>query len=128
MLIRYKKSYKKIAMGLLSFMPNEKNLQRLQSTMKLYETAKDHQLFLWKENEGIVGLIGVLFVNEHLMQVQHITVNPSHRGQELGKKMIMNLKELNPDSLFIPHDNTRAFCVKYNINNSFITRCSDTSA
>ncbi|WHY69727.1 GNAT family N-acetyltransferase [Neobacillus sp. SuZ13] len=128
MLIRYKKSYKKVAMGLLSFMPNEKNLQRLQSTMNLYETAQDHQLFLWREDEGLVGLVGVLFVNEHLMQIQHITLNPSHRGQELGKKMIMNLKELNPDILFIPHDNTKEFCGKYDINNSFNTRCSDTSA
>ena len=109
-------------------MPNEKNLQTLQLTMRLYETEQNRQLFLWREDEGIVGLIGVLFVNEHLMQIQHITVNPSHRGQELGKKMIMNLKELNPDILFISHDNTRAFCVKYDINNSFDTRCSDTSA
>ena len=30
MLTRYKKMFKKIAMGLLSFMPNEKDLQKLQ--------------------------------------------------------------------------------------------------
>ena len=30
MLIRYRKNYEKIAMGLLSFMPTEKDLKRLQ--------------------------------------------------------------------------------------------------
>ncbi|HWO97501.1 MAG TPA: N-acetyltransferase, partial [Bacillus sp. (in: firmicutes)] len=33
MLIRYKKNYEKIAMGLLSFMPTEKDLKALQKTM-----------------------------------------------------------------------------------------------
>jgi riboflavin biosynthesis RibT protein len=80
MLIRYKKTFKKIAMGLLSLMPNEKNLQRLQMTMKLYETERDRQLFLWREDEGIIGLICVLFVDKHLIQIRHISVNPSHRG------------------------------------------------
>lgn len=59
MLIRYKKSFEKIAMGLLSFMPNEKDLKRLQQTIKDYETDTGRQLFLWKEDEDIVGAIGV---------------------------------------------------------------------
>lgn len=37
MLIRFKKSYEKIAMGLLSFMPTEKDVKTLQLTMKDYE-------------------------------------------------------------------------------------------
>lgn len=59
MLIRYKKSFEKIAMGLLSFMPNEKDVKQLQQTMKDYETDTDRQLFLWKEDEDIVGCVGV---------------------------------------------------------------------
>lgn len=46
-------------MGLLSFMPNEKDLKQLQQTIKDYETDTDRQLFLWKEDEDIVGAIGV---------------------------------------------------------------------
>jgi len=45
MLIRYKKAYEKIAMGLLSFMPNEKDLKKLQQTMKNYESEDNWQLF-----------------------------------------------------------------------------------
>ena len=85
MLARYKKMFKKIAMGLLSFMPNEKDLQKLQMTMNQYETEQDHQLYFWKEEEGIIGLIGVLFLDKHLIQIQHISVNPSHGGKESAK-------------------------------------------
>lgn len=55
MLIKYKKSYEKFAMGLLSFMPNEKEIKTLRNTMKNYETDENLQLFLWKDEE-ITGL------------------------------------------------------------------------
>ncbi|HEY4531645.1 MAG TPA: N-acetyltransferase, partial [Kurthia sp.] len=38
MLNRYRKAYEKIAMGLLSFMPNEKDLKVLQQTIQTYES------------------------------------------------------------------------------------------
>ena len=63
MLIRYKKTFEKIAMGLLSFMPTEKDLKKLQFTIKEYETVENLQLFLWKE-EDIIGLIGVQMNDE----------------------------------------------------------------
>ncbi len=122
MLRRYKKMFEKIAMGLLSFMPNEKDLQKLQMTMNQYETEQDCQLFLWKEEEGIIGLIGVLFVDKHLIQLQHISVNPSHRGQGIGKRMVKALKELHPDTHFIPDENTVTFCEKCDIYESLPTR------
>lgn len=49
MLIRYKKTFEKIAMGLLSFMPSEKDLKKLQQTMKEYETEEHLQLFFGKK-------------------------------------------------------------------------------
>ncbi|MCQ6278770.1 GNAT family N-acetyltransferase [Bacillus sp. EB600] len=124
MLIRYKKMFEKIAMGLLSFMPNEKELQKLQMTMNQYKTEQDRQLFLWKEEEGIIGLIGVLFVDKHLIQIQHISVNPSHRGQGIGKRMLKAIKELYSDTPFVPDENTVAFCGKCGINESLPTRWS----
>jgi riboflavin biosynthesis RibT protein len=38
--------FKKIAMGFLSFMPNEKELQKLQMIINQYEAEQDRQLFL----------------------------------------------------------------------------------
>lgn len=109
MLIRYKKTYKKIAMGLLSFMPPEKELKNLLETMNQYETEQDRHVFLWKEKEGIIGLIGVLFVNKNQIEVHHISVNPSHRRQGFGKKMIKALTELFPRHSLTPNENTVDF-------------------
>jgi riboflavin biosynthesis RibT protein len=116
MLTRYKKLFDKIAMGLLSFMPNQKDLKNLQMTMNQYKTDQEHQLYLWKEEEGIIGLIGVLFVDQHLIQIKHISVSPSHRGNGIGKKMIRALKEFHPDFRFIPDENTAAFFNKCDEN------------
>ncbi len=115
MLIRYKKTFEKIAMGLLSFMPSEKDLKKLQLTMKEYETEENWQLFLWKE-EDIIGLLGVLYNNDaNSLMIQHISVNPSHRSQGLGKKMVKALKEMYPDKEIISNDNTAAFIEKCDV-------------
>src|SRR3954464_2162400 len=109
MLIRYKKTFEKIAMGLLSFMPDEKDLKKLQLTMKEYETEENWQLFLWKE-EDIIGLLGILNTNDaNSLMIQHISVNPSHRSQGIGKKMVKALKEMYPDKEIISNENTAAF-------------------
>ncbi len=96
MLIRYKRTYEKIAMGLLSFMPNQKDVKKLQQTVKQYETEPEHQLFLWKEGEDIIGVIG-LKMKDGTAELQHVSVNPSHRHQGIGKKMVDALKKILKD-------------------------------
>lgn len=112
MLIRFKKSFEKIAMGLLSFMPAEKDLKQLQQTIKQYETVDEWQLFLWKQEEDIIGAIGVIFKDEDTVEVQHITVNPSHRQQGIGKKMVSALIDLYKNKSVVPNDETEAFFEK----------------
>src|SRR5690625_4997020 len=94
MLIRYKKSQEKIAMGLLSFMPVEKDVKLLQKTMKEYETNPDWHLYLWKEDDDIVGAIGLKIPDDLNVIVQHISVNPSYRNIGIGKKMVSRIREL----------------------------------
>lgn len=113
MLIRYKKAYEKIAMGLLSFMPNEKDLKKLQSTMKKYENETDWQLFLWKE-EDITGLIGVTLEDDQVY-VQHISVNPSHRHEGIGTRMLHSLIEMYKEKEILPTEHTEAFFEKCNL-------------
>ena len=86
MLIKFKKSFEKIAMGLLSFMPEEKKVKKLQETINEYESNENWQLYLWKEEE-VLGTIGVRLEDEKVV-VQHISVNPSYRNQGIGKKMV----------------------------------------
>ncbi|WP_102274695.1 GNAT family N-acetyltransferase [Cytobacillus massiliigabonensis] len=114
MLIRYKKTFEKIAMGLLSFMPNEKDLKKLQQTMKQYESEENLQLFLWKAGEDIIGLMGVL-MNEDSAKIQHISVNPSHRQQGIGKSMVKALHEQFPDKKIIANENTESFLSRCDI-------------
>jgi riboflavin biosynthesis RibT protein len=112
MLIRYKKMFEKIAMGLLSFMPDEKDLKKLQQTMKQYETEDDWQLFLLKDEEDIIGLIGILFKGEDHLEIQHISVNPSHRSQGIGKKMVESLQNLYPGKQIMANEYTSRFIEK----------------
>src|SRR5690625_5435319 len=88
MLIRCKKSQEKIAMGLLSFMPSEKDVKVLQQTMKEYESNPNWHLLLWKENDDIVGAIGLKIKNDINAVIQHISVNQSYRNMGIGRKMV----------------------------------------
>lgn len=111
MLIRYKKSFEKIAMGLLSFMPSEKDVKHLMETIHSYEEKDNWHLFLWKKDEEYIGIVGVVEENS-VAAVQHITVVPSYRGEGVAKKMLKELlntgqfKELNPS------ETTKPFIIK----------------
>lgn len=109
MLIRYKQSYEKIAMGLLSFVPGEENLKQLQQTMNEYESNDSWQLFLWKE-EDITGIVGVRILDEKTAELQHVSVNPSHRNQGLGKTMVKALIDLfDGRYTLVPNKRTKDF-------------------
>lgn len=111
MLIRYKKNFEKIAMGLLSFMPTEKDLKKLQQSMKQYESDENWQLFLWKEDD-IIGIIGISTQDDKKVEIQHICVNPSHRQQGIGRKMVKALGELLTDKVIVPTEQTASFFEK----------------
>lgn len=112
MFIRYKKNYEKIAMGLLSFMPEEKDVKKLQQTIKEYETNPNWHLFLWKQ-EDVLGAIGVRIENEINAVVQHISVNPSHRNSGIGKKMVKEIQDMFGDKYAVcADDETQQFLNK----------------
>jgi riboflavin biosynthesis RibT protein len=114
MLIRYKKSFEKIAMGLLSYMPSEKDLKKLQQTIKQYDSDKNWQLFLWKVDEDIIGLLGGVWKDDSTFKIHHISLNPSHRGQGIGNSMVKALKDLYPDKQILSNKLTSAFINKCN--------------
>lgn len=87
MLIRYKRDLEKIAMGLLSFMPDVKDVKKLQEITHQYESNENWHLYLWREND-ILGTIGLRIENNTHAIIQHVSVNPSHRNQGIGKKMV----------------------------------------
>lgn len=92
MLIKYKQSYKKIAMGLLSYMPEEKDVKKLQETVQQYEETDDWQLFMWKEDDDIVGVVGLRYNEKGEAELRHVCVNPSYRDEGIGKKMVQAVR------------------------------------
>ncbi|MDQ0219047.1 GNAT family N-acetyltransferase [Peribacillus cavernae] len=117
MLIKYKKSYEKFAMGLLSFMPTEKDIKKLRQTMKSYETEENMHLFLWKDDE-IIGLIGVNAADDQEFVIQHVSVNPSFRHQGIGKRMVKALKDMYPYKDLRPNEFTASFLEKCDLENN----------
>ncbi|APC48390.1 GNAT family N-acetyltransferase [Virgibacillus halodenitrificans] len=117
MLIRYKKNLEKIAMGLLSFMPEEKkDVKKLQQTIKEYETNPDWHLFLWKEDDDILGAVGLKIEDEINAVIQHVSVNPSHRNNGIGKKMVIEVSNLYQEKY--------AVCASDEVQ-QFYTKCDD---
>ena len=111
MLFRYKKAYEKISMGLLSFMPSEKDVKKLLETIHEYESNPDWHLFVWKKLEDVVGIIGVRMVDNDVI-IQHISVNPSHRGEGIGTNMILALPKMLPTSNIRSTEEIKSFFEK----------------
>ena len=112
MLNRYKQSHEKIAMGLLSFMPQERNVKQLKKTMERYNERPDWQLFLWKEGEDYVGAIGIQVEDDESFTVHHISVVPSFRGEGIGQKMVARVEKLMGNRRTKPTEETKAFLMK----------------
>lgn len=95
-LLRYKKAYEKIAMGLLSYMPGEKAVKKLQELVHQYEENECWQLYLLKKGEDFIGLIGIS-LDDMSYTVMHISVNPSFRGEGVGREMIDLIRQTFPE-------------------------------
>lgn len=116
MLIRYKKSYEKIAMGLLSFMPSEKDIKKLVETIHCYEKNDNWTLYLRKRDDEYVGVVGVVF-EDAVAIIQHISVIPSYRGEGIAKQMLQELKELGTYQTILANEATSEFvrrCIPIN--------------
>lgn len=111
MLLRYKKTYEKIAMGLLSYMPGDKTAKKLQETIHQYETDERWQLYLLKQDDDFIGLIGIELDDDNYT-LQHISVNPSFRGEGIGKEMVTKLQALFPEKECKSTEETDAFIQK----------------
>lgn len=104
MLIRYKKSQEKIAMGLLSFMPTDNDVKSLQATIQQYETNEDWHLYFWRQEDDIIGLVGLKIENDLRAIIQHISVNPSFRNTGIGCTMVEEISKLYSDDYDVGGD------------------------
>ena len=111
MLIRYKKSFEKIAMGLLSFMPQEKDVKRLMETIHAYEEKDDWNLYLWKKDDEYIGIVGLLEQGTEGI-IQHVTVVPSYRGEGVAIEMLRELLKNGQYTELKANEETKPFIEK----------------
>lgn len=98
MLVRYKKALEKIAMGLLSLMPQEKEIKRLMETIQHYEQNDNWTLYLWKKDDEYVGTVG-LVEEGSIATIQHITVIPSYRGEGVALEMLQEIQGIGYETI-----------------------------
>lgn len=98
MLLAYNQTHEKIAMGLLSYIADLKDVPRLKSEMDDYINEDRKKLFLWRDEdtENIVGIIGLEW-DESMLLVRHIAVTPSFRNEGVVLKMLERLHTLYPE-------------------------------
>jgi riboflavin biosynthesis RibT protein len=95
MLIKYKKEYEKTVMGLLSLMPDFKNLQNLREEMALYNNQdSSFQVFLYSEERqsDIVGAVG-LNVSDQVVAIRYLVLAPGSRTEENERNFVLELQD-----------------------------------
>src|SRR5699024_7246237 len=109
MIIRYKKNFETVTMGLLSFMLEGKEVEKQKETIKKDDKNADCHLYLWKE-EDTRGDLGIKLEDNINVVIQHISVTPSHRNMGIGKKMVNEVKNMYKDKYAVcPDERTLAF-------------------
>lgn len=115
MLVNYTSTYQKIAMGLLSFVPELKEIDHLTEQMNWYESQESQKLLLWKDEDtdNFIGLIG-LEVNDKNILIRHLVISPSFRGEKLVFELLNQLEAQYPDSVFTGTIETSLILAKWN--------------
>lgn len=97
MLVKYKNDYQKIAMGLLSFIPDLKEFSRLEAEIKWYQDDENRVLYLWKdENKDFTGIVGVE-IGDDIVMLRQIALSPSARDQDVCFDILDALNSTYPN-------------------------------
>lgn len=95
MLVKYKQSHEKTAMGLLAFSCSDKSPLALLELVRCYEEETSKFLYLWKVDDDFVGIIGMEQL-ETTMLIHHIALSPSFRGEKRSYELLDETRNLLP--------------------------------
>ncbi|WP_416352975.1 N-acetyltransferase [Agrilactobacillus fermenti] len=117
MLVKYKRSYEKIAMGFLSFIPDLKDLNTLNNEITLYQDDDSHELYLWKnESDDFSGIVG-LEVEDKYIVIRQISLSPSERGEGNSLAILDEVHALYPDHKMMGSFETTKLVAKWEARN-----------
>lgn len=117
MLISYNEDYEKITMGLLSYIPDFKDPERLLEELSLYEDDPNRKIYLW-QSEETRNLIAVLGVEEEkdIVLLRHIAIDPSFRKEGLIYVLLDHLVEKIADKKIVGTLETASIISKWQKN------------
>lgn len=96
MLIECKNDKEKVAMGLLSYLPDFKNLANLKDEIQLNKNSKEFRLFLYRDhNPNFVGVIGTQ-CDEQFVVIRYISLAPDYRKKKYEEQAVCELAASNP--------------------------------
>lgn len=79
MLVNYRDEYEKIAMGLLSFIPDLKDLGHLNTEMQWYIDSANRPMYLWRnEDDHLIGIV-CLKIGDDYVLVRRLSFTPTDR-------------------------------------------------
>lgn len=117
MLYKYKNDYAKIAMGLLSFIPDLKTLSNLQNELDWYEAQTNRTLFLWKNQYGdFSGIVGIEELDDFVL-LRHIAVTPTLRDGTLVYTILDALAQRYPKAKIMGNLDTATLLAKWEKRN-----------
>ncbi|GEN94973.1 hypothetical protein [Pediococcus ethanolidurans] len=97
MLVKYRDSFQKIVMGLLSFIPDLKDIDRINHELEWYAATDDRNLYLQKNEDGdFIGLVGVEKQDKYLM-IHHLAFIPQQQTKENENQIFNSLADYYPD-------------------------------
>ncbi|KIS03026.1 hypothetical protein [Paucilactobacillus wasatchensis] len=97
MLIQYRNDYEKIAMGLLSFIPELKDLNHLKMEMKWFTQSDQRSMYLWRnEAEHFIGIV-CLEVGVNFVLVRRLSFTPTERTGRNIFGLLTSIHHLYPD-------------------------------
>lgn len=114
MLVKYKNDYEKIAMGLLSYVPDLKPLNHLQTEMALYQNDPEYLLYLWRPegDRDFSGVVGIQLSSD-IVLVRHVSLMPSERGNHQTYLIFTELAKLYPHQKLMGTFETTPLLVKW---------------
>ncbi|BDR60459.1 reductase [Lactobacillus xylocopicola] len=83
-------------MGLLSYLPDFKNLDNLKDEIQLNKNSPEFRLYLYRaENPNFIGVIGTQN-DEHFVVIRYLSLAPDYRQPKYEAKAVCELAGSNP--------------------------------
>lgn len=92
MMIAYESCHREAVLRLLSYLPTARKGVSVQQILSAYERQPERRLYVWEENEKVVGVIGI-HLQKQTFAVHHIAVHPSFRNRGIGSSLIQAIQE-----------------------------------